>query len=73
MLFQQRSHRLDEPLCAAEFKNQLAKQDVRLVQLKTNAEQNEPRLELIRKFMQDLEAIAREQGQSEEKQRKYAD
>src|SRR5438128_11169187 len=56
-----------------EFKTQLAKQDVRLVQLKANAENNEPRLQLIRKFMEDLEAIAREQTQAEEKQRKYAD
>ena len=56
-----------------EFKSQLAKQDVRLVQLQANAAQNEPRLELIRKFMTDLEGIAREQTEEAVKQRKYAD
>src|SRR2546430_24765 len=56
-----------------EFKSQLAKQDVRIIQLHGNASHNEPRLEALGNFLLALEGISREQTQTEEKQRKYAD
>jgi chromosome segregation ATPase len=56
-----------------EFKKQLGAQDVRVVQLHSNAAENEPRLQALNHFLLALEGISREQSQVEEKQRKYAD